>query len=501
MIKESDFCGGTYLLREDQAAIRRSFLNIKEKINEQFSADDLMYNCIWSSRGNLQNKILFYLYVLENIPNCSTLELISLELKEPLEKRGYTVFVKHTTKPIASVFLGAIYRSIFGILIRRIHFLDISKKYEGVTTLVDSFLTPQSLSTGVYLDRNFGSFDKGDRYVYLVTNLIPSGGLYKCSKYIRKSPDLLLDDYFLNTFNHIRILYKYVKRYLRPNRVSGIYFRGYDISEIINNQIKQSNGDISCYKAIKKGYALDRLFRQMPNVSVVYDWNENQNIDRSLISVSREHQINVKAVRQYFADLNNLELYFTALEHKHNCLPSLVLDVTERHSVLYNQVKSGIMVVLTPYYRQFQKLSFNPFRNALLVVLPNGLKASTSLLELVNRANLRDLQIFVRCHPTYSKAHFSEYIEEYKWIDKHQEFYELANSISHILTTGTSFLVEAVNSGLNVANFKSNVEISYVPLDLYHDEAITTIESVVDLEKWILKKNNDPIKLDLFLEC
>jgi hypothetical protein len=239
----------------------------------------------------------------------------------------------------------------------------------------------------------------------------------------------------------------------------------------------------------------------MQNVSLVYDWNENQNIDRTLSSVSLKHGLNVKAVRQYFADLNNIELYFTVSELKNNCFPSCILDVTERHSGLYDQVKKGISVIYIPYYRQFRKLSFNPHRNALLVVLPNDLKASTALLELVSKANMQDLEIIIRCHPTYSKTNFKEYIEDFKWIDDQHEFYELANSVSHVLTTGTSFLVEAVNAGLNVANFKINLEISYMPLDLNNNQVIRNIERVVDLEKWITMKNNEPKKLELFSGC
>lgn len=500
MIREANFSVEKYFEEEGTKQFRWVLLDIKERINEQLSNEDILYNCIWSIRGSLPRKILFYHYVVSNIPVGSKIELTSAELKEPFENSGYEVVLKQKKKSLFTICVSAIYRSCFGLISRIIFRLKNNLKIEKNTTLIDSFLTETCLSKGYYIDRNYGKFDLPEKHLYFVTNLIESKRLYRHINIIMNSPNVVLDDFFVSLTGHLQILYKYISRILRPTKVKGIFFMGIDISLIVNNRIKQANREISCYKAIKKGVALDRFYDETPNVSMVYDWNENQNIDRSLISISKTYNIKVIGVRQYFADLNNLELYFTQIEVENDCVPTYLLDVTERHDCLYANVSNSIQVSYIPYYRQLKRLRFCPSINALLVVLPNGLEVSKALLKLVKSSKIKDLEIIIKGHPTFSKKYFKEYAEDYTWIDDTQEFYDLVNRVSHIVTTGSSFLVEAINAGLNVAHFVSNIEISYMPLDLNHME-IEKIESKNDLNKWINMEVLKPKKITIFKEC
>tara|TARA_Y100001958_G_scaffold159888_1_gene163968 strand:+ start:5375 stop:6919 length:1545 start_codon:yes stop_codon:yes gene_type:complete len=471
-------------------------INLKEIIQNNESFNFNVYGDFW----NIDNNLIFDLSILTYIKKIKSKKIkvlcSDIYLFKSIKNNNITcdvIFKKKSNfkNNFFKDFISSIIKSFLGSIIWIISFCKRNKIINKKNILVDSFLLYSSFKNSKYIDRLYNGYKLPKNSIFLMTDLVNSKFLIKNFDLIYQNQRLIIHDFFCSPFTQIKVLVKYI--ILNFYKIKGSYQIGdLNIDHLIKKWHKQSKWRMSIYHSYKKYYVLKKLFNYQ-SVTRIIDWNENQNIDRSLNLISNEYKINVEAVRLFFGTPNEIQLYSTNYELENKLLPYKFMECSKFLNYYHQKViNKTFEIKIIPYNRStFTKLSNKG--KFIVLVLPNKLFKSLQILSSFSKLHLDNNILKVKAHPSLKDKLLKLY-PNFKFISD-KEINNIYNNTSLFITSESSFLIEGVHLGAEIICFAFKNDILRIPLQW----AFKNIRIIYNAEE-IFNTNKNNIKTSLLSE-
>jgi hypothetical protein len=337
--------------------------------------------------------------------------------------------------------------------------------------LYDVFVLKNSLDTGVFVDRWYVGFDntKVNFQNYYIPTILESpikklahhfNGVYSRNK-------ILIKDSFLTPLNHLNILSSFF--YNRTPAKFNFNIADLDLQDIISNEIKKSKFCISRYRS-KKNIFFKNLKTLNCDLKVI-EWNENQIIDKTFCFFFQKYysKANIVSIRPFLQSRHLLNLFITDYDIKNN-LCSIKVYNTSLAMQKFVPHKLRINSLLLPYNRRsnLSTQAIGVFNNikaelCILAVLPLDLDRSIEIIKhLIHLEN--NFRIYIRPHPNNYNYFKNNTPLNLIIIDDDQGFCESIRVSDIVLTSSTSFVIEAIELNKKVIIIAGNGDLFKIPL-------------------------------------
>jgi len=418
--------------------------------------------------------------------------------------------VTYSRKIIFTDIIKISVRSIYYIITKNIDrkVLSINNEY----VLIDTFLTKKCIKKEKYNDRYYTDIlkyiDKADSSNIFFLPSIPDFPSNKTiSKIVDNSKEnLIIKHDYLKLKDYLEVIIKLFKT--SRIKYKSINFYDYDITDLINNELKIKNYNLSFFDGLLNYQFIKNLKSDKIKLKCLIDWNENQSIDKGLILGMKTFypEVITKGYQGYIISTNyNHYIKPSKLEIKNNLIPDYIYVIGKD---LQNRIKShskNLKVKIAPAYRfknVFKKSSNKKIPNSILVILPIGLVESLNIIGmLIDSELLNSRTISLKPHPFLK---FKEVINHFgsdklKKINiTHENINDLLQKHSITIGSASSALIESLirySPVLIIANkniiqnpipdsINSNIwKVCYTKQEL--------LASLTYLEKYISNNYND----------
>jgi len=418
--------------------------------------------------------------------------------------------VTYSCKIIFTDIIKISVRSIYYIITKNIDrkVLSINNEY----VLIDTFLTKKCIKKEKYNDRYYTDIlkyiDKADSSNIFFLPSIPDFPSNKTiSKIVDNSKEnLIIKHDYLKLKDYLEVIIKLFKT--SRIKYKSINFYDYDITDLINNELKIKNYNLSFFDGLLNYQFIKNLKSDKIKLKCLIDWNENQSIDKGLILGMKTFypEVITKGYQGYIISTNyNHYIKPSKLEIKNNLIPDYIYVIGKD---LQNRIKShskNLKVKIAPAYRfknVFKKSSNKKIPNSILVILPIGLVESLNIIGmLIDSELLNSRTISLKPHPFLK---FKEVINHFgsdklKKINiTHENINDLLQKHSITIGSASSALIESLirySPVLIIANkniiqnpipdsINSNIwKVCYTKQEL--------LASLTYLEKYISNNYND----------
>ena len=403
-------------------------------------------------------------------------------------------FLKITLKKI---FVFYLIQYLFNIILltKKFIYAKISSRFrtpalpEFPITLIDTFILENSFNGTSFTDIYYpGLLDylsvqekKEIFYTFTFYNIKNYKTLYR--KIRNSDQNFLVEEDFLK-------LIDYVKIFLYPFRIFKcktkiFYLEDFNITKIINAELKESAFSGNSWISIMKYYFISRIKERGIRIRIAVDWFENQVIDKGLNSGLRKFypDLVIKGYQGFIVGNYELNIFPTKMEEECNLLPTEIL-VTG--SALIKNIKThfrDLIVKTAPAFRSNwvwqDKRDFNKSSESFILIgLPFELDESNRILKLVASAleekKIRNYKFYIKNHPITRREdiinNYDEtWPEEFEFING--DFEELIKKSYLLISTNSSICLESIATGIPVIIVGNNSGLTFlnIPEDIEQD--------------------------------
>jgi hypothetical protein len=271
---------------------------------------------------------------------------------------------------------------------------------------------------------------------------------------------------FLNIFDYARalfssfILIKYSFRNLK--------FFDYDVSSIINTEIRNSILKHSLFLPLLNYFYLKRLKEQNIKVKMFVDWFENQQINRGFNMGIAEYYSYVKSIGYQGWVVSNNYYYFhqpTKFEKDIGAVPDEIA-VIGKGLVKSISKYTNMKTIVSPAFR-FDYLhtqsTINAHSELILICLPHDFDIAKYILKFCfnNLPANQHANVVVNCHPVLNINSLKKY-SEFEFKDK--PFCELIINAGVVISNVSSTCIEAISFGVPVIILHGASSINQNPI-------------------------------------
>ena len=277
-------------------------------------------------------------------------------------------------------------------------------------TIIDTFLTKQSLVNQKFTDRNYTDIlnyiesNKHSNICFMPT-FLAYPGLKKLNKIIKNSKEkLILKQDYLSISDYLNALIKLVK--ISKTKVDKITFLDFNVSEIINYNFKYMTFDTSMFEAILNYKFGKSLKKYAINVKCLIDWNENQSPDKGLVLGFKTFLPNciTKGYQGYIISTDyNWYIKPTELEYNNNLIPNIIYVMGNSLKQPIRSYVKNLDVRTAPSYRftnVFKEIDAQKLAKSILVILPIDEIESFNILSIILQSKIQNSRtVIVKPHP------------------------------------------------------------------------------------------------------
>lgn len=353
-------------------------------------------------------------------------------------------------------------------------------------TILDTFLTNQSLNEGRYIDRYYNglldhvSNDEASSIYWLPT--IISRFNVDQLKLIHESSkeNILFKQDYLKWKDYFWAIYQLFKQ-KKPD-IENLSFHQLNISDLVFREFRSGKITNSAFEGLINYRFIKRLKEAGARLQLVIDWNENQPIDRGLIKGVREYypETKIKGYQGYIISTDyNFYISPTDYEVDSGIIPDKICVVGNKFKDLITQFSDKVEVEAGPAFRfdyllgnsnSAQMVNSGDRRKTVLILLPIGIREINNILEniyhaLNNWENDIDFEILVKPHPLVSKDKIRDnnyWLTDYSIIEGN--FSEVIKTVDLLIGNSSSALVESVINGVPVIIVGSSEQITQNPI-------------------------------------
>jgi hypothetical protein len=370
-------------------------------------------------------------------------------------------------------FLQSIHFLLAGLK-RHIFALRSGRRSEIKTpvNLIDIFIFKNSFASGKFHDRYFGDFvarTSSKHWVYLASFAENSDHLANFramrkqqASFLIKEDYLKLNDY-LFAIGHPRRLRKILKPF--PD------FQGITIDPILNDDINRNLTKTSLSALLDYRLAF-RLKETGVSIKLLWDWYENQNIDKALIAGIRKcfgKAPKIIGYEGYLPSSYVANAAPTVEEEKAGIIPDIIAVMSKYQEEGIKTYNPGLTITHAPAFRYTHLFNNNaPImtqKKSILIALPILVDKS---LEIINLCSKLDPQLFtsvdflVKPHPATKKDLIENFIASRAFknaaiTEKTTE--ELLQKNSIVVCNSSSIAFEAMSLGIPIVILASQTQI------------------------------------------
>jgi hypothetical protein len=334
--------------------------------------------------------------------------------------------------------------------------------------LYDIFILKNSFISGDFKDRWYSGFDftKVNFQSYYIPTILesPIKKIIHHFKSTYSNNRILIKDNFIKPLDHLAILYSFFnKRTLRNINFNIIDL---DIQDIVLNEVKKSKYCISRYRSKKNSY----FFKQLKNINCdlrVIEWNENQIIDKTFCYYFLKYfpNENIISVRPFSQSKHLLNMFITNYDIDNYLCSNRVYN-TSKGMQAFVPIHLRKNKYLIPYNRR-SKLDLESYipieNNDILVVLPLDIERSNKIINHLRHLE-NNFNIKIRPHPSNYFYFKKNVTKDLIIINNDKEFNESIISSNLVISSSSSFVLEAIELKKKVIIIAGNGDLFKIPL-------------------------------------
>lgn len=361
--------------------------------------------------------------------------------------------------------------------------LKVSNNNKSIT-LIDTFILPNSISAGKYIDRYYtGLIDLLDpiekENIYFVPTI--DGG-YKTKDikriYSNSEENLLFKQDFLKLKDYFISFYKLFN--WSPIKKQNIVFRDIDVYLLIEKEFTITRFNVSTFLGLLNFLFFKRVSECDIDIKLAVNWFENQPIDKGFNLGMNTFYPNTASIgyKGYIISEDfNFYVNPTKYEVENGLIPK---EINVIGKGLINSSKSyckEIKVNIAPGFRfndiwNRKKLTENKTNKIIiLVALPIAFKESLEIVRLVFNANKRgfftNLIFHFKPHPVLNfddiKSHFGSLWPD-NFVQVSGEFHDRLELSNILLGNTSSTCMEALGRGIPVVIIGSQSNLTQNPI-------------------------------------
>ena len=428
----------------------------------------------FQTQALLSVSYLFYLKrLLEKKVGINKIIVYSPALKEAIRKnfRDATQNIEITSVGQRSAAVELLYHVVrlekfFIEGLKRKFFCLISgpkKEFHGPINLIDIFVFKDSFNIGEFQDKYYGEFiDKThaqSKWVYLPT-LTYQADTFANFRAMKKNrtPFLIKDDYlnftdYIFAAGHVFRLTKLLKPF-KP-------FFGINIDPILQQDIYNNLTKTSLAALLDYRLCL-RMHEAKISIKVLWDWFENQNIDKAIAMGLRAYyndSVKIIGYAGYLPSKYAMNVFPTKEEQKAKILPDTiaVMSMYQKESItMYNK---NLQVVLAPSFRYTHlfknsgqpRMTRNKSTLIALPMLPDKSLEILNMLPALGHTLLKNAAFLIKPHPVTKEEMTRNFLDlklPPNFNITQQNSHELLKEISVIVANSSSIFFEALSYGI-----------------------------------------------------
>jgi hypothetical protein len=308
-------------------------------------------------------------------------------------------------------------------------------------TIVDRFVTDKNPN----VDRYYNNFYREKKNIYQIPTFV-NLSLFQIFIFLLKikKKNFIMKSAFLNISDIIFSLMYFFR--LKKIFFKKIYFEKLNISELVNNELKQSNNYNASVIGIKNFLFAKKLKLRNISVAKVVDWYENTTVDKGWNYGFRKFYPNIKTYgyQNYFVEKKFSALDITPLENKSKSCPEFLLliskSVKQARKEFTNKLKFIHFKALRFDYLfklKFYKLKFN---DRILILLNLNIYDNLNIINKILETNFskNGNKIFVKEHPLLKlKDYYKEKLPD-NWVITNGHFVDIIKKYKIVVTSGSS---------------------------------------------------------------
>lgn len=418
-------------------------------------------------------------------------------LDDFLKQNDYKIKVSYKTGFLKSVLI-VIKRFVSLFIHSLVRFFVIGKrsgqfKPAGAVTLLDCFVLKSSIKKNRYLDRYYpGLFefigkDERQDFCYLpeyALGIRDSIGVFK--KIRNLNDNFLVKDDFLKLRDYLYALF-YLFRALRIKTVKSLV-DDFNIQPLVKYELYFKSVNSSSYSALLNHCFVKRLRERNIKVKKLINWNENQVIDKGLISGFHEFYPEVKILgyRGYTISDQYIHVFPTKFEKSNRVIPDTIAVIGKALIEPLKEFCSDLKIVSAPAFRfshlwEERKFEPDPEYFTVLVALPLSLEGSSHILNLVsgvlNRLDEKTT-FLVKSHPVNTQQTIQKLLGK-SWPWRFQfvsgDFYSAVECSNLVISKNSCVCVETIAKGIPVIVIAPESDFLKNPIPAGIDEKIWKI--------------------------
>lgn len=320
--------------------------------------------------------------------------------------------------------------------------------------LVDIFMIKSMFRNNEFKDRYYGNlFRKRTKQEIFFLPVFFNNSLNKKNlKFLGNKNQFILYSDFFKLKDYFEIFFSIIK--FNFYSVNNIFFGKYDVSEIINNEIKKTRFSHSILISILNFQLFKNLKNKNANINSGINWFENQVVDKSFNFCFKKFFPNalLKGYLGINADLRvNKFLVPSKLEKKFNLIPSKMFIINNHNKKFFNKIYPKKNIKIAPAYRNqhiYKYLNSKPKNSkkfTVLVIFTASHEDSIQIINIINNLPiklLKKISFTLRFHNFSKVQNLKSLIKEYVnyRINNYQPIYKLLIDSSCVLCRpGTTY--------------------------------------------------------------
>jgi len=366
-------------------------------------------------------------------------------------------------------------------------------KPAGAVTLLDCFVLKSSIKGNKYHDRYYtGLFDfigenEKQNFYYLSEYALGIRGSIRAFKKIRNINDnFLVKDDFLKPRDYLYALF-YLFRVLRIKTVKSLV-DDFNIQPLVKYELYFKSVNSSSYSALLNHCFVKRLSERNIKVKKLINWNENQVIDKGLISGFHEFYPDVKILgyRGYTISDQYIHVFPTSLEKSSGVIPDTIAVTGKALVEPLKEFCPDLEIISAPAFRfshlwENRKFEPDPEYFTVLVALPLSLEESGYILNLVLKVLSKldeDTVILIKSHPVNTQQKIQKLLSK-SWPRRFQfitgDFYSAVERSNLVISKNSCVCVETIAKGVPIIIIALESDFLKNPIPAYIDKEIWKI--------------------------
>lgn len=441
----------------------QEIVDLKNHLQSLWDIDYVIYGDFWCSSNSLVfdiSKLIYAKKLIEKGINVVVNDEFLLDtcILNKINVNSGTISTLNNFKKFKNYF-SAIIKTFFSIAFKK----KVKHSLNG-KIILDSFLLNSSIKNKSYNDRWYSKEDIPGDKIYVCVDLRSFTKQLKDLTSFNSINKVYRIDDFLTLLDNFRALWKYLF-FSKPTN-NPINFRSFNITPLINKWVFHSHFNISIFHSIRIYKAYSNILKKY-QIKRIVDWNEAQNIDRSLSKATYDNNYFDKlfGYRLFFDNQHQYQLYSTFNEFNIFLIPRNIVDCSlymrNFFKYLPKENLETINLTLSKYKRGSKFMSVKTISDEIIVVLPIHFFESIKIINICNEISNK-YHFLYRCHPNNMNKIYEMY-PKLSFLNDDEKDHKIAGS-KFLLTSTSSFVVEAVASKRYVGIFLDKNKLSRVPL-------------------------------------